>query len=431
MKRSERLFDELGNADERYIHEAENYSRKSSRKLTYILSGIAALLVLTVSVNVWNNAHPPKKNTVGWSGNFKKVFVVPENNGDLPIITCADNIDFDGMGFEGIITDNINEIKGNNPWNEEWGLTELPVFHGDYLPYEFIEKYTIDEMKNILSELAEIYNAELDITDIHDGKDIPQARIDNLKKEMESCGETFKIEMFYSPSKVTAEIGNFNVELDSTGTLEIKTDTKNVPENCRPANPDDKKITSGDAEQRMKKFAENYNNLLRMENPVPSILRDYSYYGDAHTSCYIYDNSSDHLTALLNYSFNQTQLYTADGNINIRINNAIPTDNVIGMYPIIDEETAFENLMNGDYVTSVWEEEYIPDGFTEEDVTFCGVQYKRTGDYQYWLPYYRYLIKLDHDISDIPDNLDEYGGYYVPAVQPEYIQNINPETAFN
>lgn len=422
MKHDERLFDELGNVDEKYINEAENYTRKINHRITYILSGIAAVLVLTVGVGVWNNIHT--ENPVINPDKYKNDFIVSENSSKLQKISC--DIDFGGMGFEGIITDNIEEIKGNNPWKEEWGLSELPVFNGTYETSE----YSFEDMKNILSEISENYGADLKIINQHDGKDISQDTIDEVKEKLEAVGETFNVEDFYTPNEITAEICDFNVNINSIGNIKIEINKNDVPENCQ-TDPDDKEITYIEAKQRMKNFSEKYYDLLRFENPVPSIFRDYSYYGDAHTSCYIYDNSADHLTALLNYNFNKVQLYVMDENVTVKMYDAIPADSVIGMYPVIDEETAFDKLMNGDYVTSVWVEGYLPDGFTENDITFCGVEYRRTSDYQYWIPYYRYLIKLNHNNSNIPDNLDEYGGFYVPAVKSEYISNIDIQTAFN
>lgn len=430
MKRDERLFDELGNVDEKFINEAGNYSRKRSHKLTYILSGAAAVLVFALGAAVWNNTHT--KDPVDNSEINMKDSNASENNADLPIIFCENDIGSGGMGFEGIITDNIEEIKGSNPWKEEWKLTELPVFCGNYMPsgFDINGKYTIEEMKNILSEIAESCGAELDITNVHDGKDVSQKANDYIKEHPEQSGKV-DMDNYNSPSEVTAEIGIFNVKLDSTGKTEVIINTKEIPENCCPSSPDDKKISFSEAEQIINIFSEKYNDLLRMENPAPLIFRDYSFRGDPSTSYYIYDESSDYLTSLLNYSFNQVQLYTLDEKVIIRMYDRIPTDDVIGMYPIINEETAFNKLMNGDYVTTVCVDEYLPDGLKEDEVFFCGVYYRPTSDFQYRLPYYRYLIRLHHDESNIPDGLDEYGGFYVPAVKPEYISYIDTDITFN
>ena len=48
--------------------------------------------------------------------------------------------------------------------------------------------------------------------------------------------------------------------------------------------------------------------------------------------------------------------------------------------------------------------------------------YRNESSAQVFMPYYRFLIELPgRPIGDCAPNLKEYGTYYVPAVQSEYL----------
>ncbi len=55
-----------------------------------------------------------------------------DTSSELPKLTVSQNL-VDGAGFEGLMAYDISELVNANPWNEEMGLTHLPVYENRFL----------------------------------------------------------------------------------------------------------------------------------------------------------------------------------------------------------------------------------------------------------------------------------------------------------
>lgn len=427
MNENDKIFEALGEIDEKYVAEAaETPEKKRSRKIKYIAVGIAAVAVVAVGLNVFfvrgNVENPENSNP-----DYAFVYSLPKNSGELEKIPS--DIDFGSMGFEGYWTYDVREIIQENPWLDGMELTELPVFAAsNHEKYDSSREpvWTMDEMEERLSGIAGHFDGEFEIKKRYDGTELSQAYIDAVKEKLEAVGEEFKIEDYYGPSELTASVGSVELKMNDKGEISVKGNKNLLQEQLIPYM--DKEFD--DAFDTAQNLSAKFYDVIQYEHPMPSIFRDYNFYGEPHSVYMVYDRSDDPLTRLLNFNFRSTSFYMDEGSFCISISDYTPSLS-LGMYPIITEEQAFEKLLNGDYVTTVWEEAYLPDGLKDDEVTFCGVYYKRTQRYEYWLPYYKYLVELHAEHEDMPEGMKEFGAYYVPAVRPEYLVDVDTETSFN
>lgn len=408
MKKNEKLLEQLGEVDDKYIVESapETRSKKSHIKWAVIgaMGAAAAGIVLwqgtkNIPDRKADKKVPESTTTYGQRIEF------PENTGELPIIRTK-NGETGGMGFEGSMTYNLSDLLDGNPSRENCEFTELPVFiepsneiycHGDF------PVYTRDEMEERLKDVAGLLtDEEFTPVDRNSNGNYYEAKAGNIELSMDA----------YS-SRIYIEFEN-SVELPPKYDICDTTDRDH-------------------AERSLKYLGEKYRDVIRMNNPTPSVFTDFNIYNEPHTTFTLYDNSEDPLTALINYNLRKVYFYGGANLTTISIFNEYDYKEFAGMYPVISYDEAYEKLISGEYYTTVWEEEYIPDGINVDEIFFTGIEYKRTHDYKYTLPYYRFLIELHSEWTskNVSESIKEYGAFYVPAVSPEYLIIENTDVAFN
>lgn len=94
----------------------------------------------------------------------------------------------------------------------------------------------------------------------------------------------------------------------------------------------------------------------------------------------------------------------------------------VGDYPIITVDEAAKLLCDGHYITSV-PMEYTGNEFPKlQDVAKVELVYRCGRSEGTWFPYYRFYIPLTGLI--MKEGLTNYGAFYVPAVEEQYIANM-------
>lgn len=361
----------------------------------------------------------------------------PEISGELPVINTS-GFENSAMGFEGFKSYDVSTLLDGDPSRENCGFTELPVFiRLNTSDHSNGDTYSIEEMdeklKGIAAQLTDreyvadyenIYGYDYDLS----------ATADDINLKMNAYGN-IKIE-FENAVDLPDEFGIYSMK-----------------------NDDAAQITSS-----LEYLGAKYGNILDLNAPVPSAFIRYDIYATPHATYNLYDDSDDPLTALMNYSFrglsfegeliqtgepvqsdgrskydnpddyrNPNDAYEYTGDLTkIYYTDYLTALEFMGMYPVIGYEKAYEELLSGNYYTTVWDEAYLPDGINPEEVTFTGIAYRRTQDYKYELPYYRFLIELHPERNEktrLAEGMKEFGAYYVPAVSPEYLIIENTDVA--
>lgn len=450
MKKNERLMQQLGEVEDKYIAEAFPTANASKSHIKRIIIG--AMGAAAAGVIVWQGAanipnRTPEKeapstsasqgqitNTTDTSSmattsdtptSGSQIIEFPKSNGELEIIDTS-GMDNGGMGFEGYRVYNISELIGANPSRENCEFTELPVFFDcGHERYKLPRKFTTEEMEKRLKDIAgELTDEEFTPIDVRPDSGYYEAKAGDITIKME---DKFLIINFGKAIDLPDEYGVF--------------------------------YRRDDREQAVKSInylLEKYKNIIQLDNPVPVISTNYDIDNNAGTSYYFYNDSEDPLTALMNYNFRQGSFtgetvrmddpykyanpydaYKDTGDlITILIEDSFSYkyENLAGMYPVISYDEAHQKLIGGDYTTTVWVENDLPNGMNTDEIFFTGISYKRTENHRYYLPYYRFLIELHPERSGdyaLSEGMKEYGAFYVPAVTPDYLASENTDVGFN
>ena len=122
---------------------------------------------------------------------------------------------------------------------------------------------------------------------------------------------------------------------------------------------------------------------------------------------------------MLNFSFNEIQLAPNDEGklMLIRVNDKLSCAEKIGDYPIISPDEAKDLLIEGGYITTVPCE--MPG---EKYIANIELIYRSGIGENIWMPYYRFLVELPEMAQE--NGLKNFGAYYVPAVEPEFITGL-------
>lgn len=175
-------------------------------------------------------------------------------------------------------------------------------------------------------------------------------------------------------------------------------------------------------------LAERYAALLDFEEPRAAVSVDYTFDGRPITWYSLYDAAGDVAEDLVNYSL-RTASFSPDSDGGlwiIRIHDETLVGEKLGDYPLRTEEEARRALLSGDYHSM--EPEPFPG---EEALRGVELIYSNGADDPVWMPYYRFWAEIPPLTDKVPEGLKTYASYYVPAVRPEYLTDVDTQMGNN
>lgn len=320
----------------------------------------------------------------------------------------------------GLWEKSITEVteNSNNPWTKDCSLTSLPVYEN--LAYTGGSGETKAESKEELLQLAtttaESMGRELGETEY-------QFR-DEFSLLQGGTGEPGK-EVLVS---LTAKTTDGQVEIQITGDHEVSISDSSIEMPEEYWTIEEKNVSDTKAQQIGEFYLENYAKTLDFEQATLDFLPSYDIYGRRGV-LYVnaFDNSGDELQRILNYNFSPVRFSAyfdeESAELNVSCSNALTRSEKLGDYPIITWEDAQEKILAGEYVDAGG---YKP---AEESIKDVELVYWVTKGSRYYIPYYRFYVELDAGSSNWLARIDEQGlkqyeACYVPAVEEEYIADL-------
>ena len=319
----------------------------------------------------------------------------------LPLITLPEYT-AEGMGFEGLLYYDADEIQTGNPWRADLDSIVLPVYKnesydpsGAGIPVGLTE----DEIKTRLENKAKALDARILQTEIITGGSadtepvVTGIRAETDKGELQAWADGKTV---YLPSEEWSRLPE-GYCFAITGT------------------------TKEESEEALQYLANLYRNFLGYAESKTITTGDYDINGIYNRRYYVYDGNGGPVDKIIHYTFNNAQFYPdTEGRLySIVLNDASICAEWIGGYPWISPQEAEEKLLNGQYQTSV------PYSVPGKDAVVKVEMVYRTGpSEETLLPYYRFYVELPKTEGDAwKSGLKMFGVYYVPAIQEEYISN--------
>lgn len=338
-----------------------------------------------------------------------------EADPSLPILALDPKSFAGGMGFEGYMAYDISELENGGPWRLGDAIGTLPVYRNPltYDDAHIARGVNFDKMRALLLDAAAglgLDEAQLAVYD--DSPD--ESTRDAIQKKFAEVGEEVP-EGYFDPTSLMAGADGVQLEIDAGLTLTVRFEpTRPLPEGCA--------LSHGSARAEVAAAGaavlEQYGALIGYEAPEAALdAGDRSYDGVQGYELHIYDASGDAARRLENYWLDYWNFYADDsGGLWLARHWLSDRSEKLGDYPIVTPAEAWQLLQNGNYLTSV--PEPAPEGALPARVDLL---YRSESSAQVFMPYYRFLMELP-DMER--DGLKNYGAYYVPAVQSDYLDGL-------
>lgn len=268
-----------------------------------------------------------------------------------------------------------------------------------------------------LEELTEVQYTVYDREDLQAALGPEAATIDAL------AGRT---------EKITARAGDAVLQvLGGSGIEIIFTESESIL-------PDSGQLNYYDAEayaEEHRYLAEKYLGILGFDDCMLSVSGSYGQ-GEAGAmfEAFVYDGADNAFDAILNYNFKTAVFYVKGNSVRITLGDTPDMLECMGFYPVITAQEA-RSILFADYEKKD-KSDVFPEQLSEENIAYVelvyretnGTLYGETAGAGYYLPYYQFVIRLD-DAQE--GALHRYGILYVPAVAPEYIEDVDAAVKFN
>lgn len=395
--KAEDISEAMNNINEDFIESANERRKPKSRKSAWIkwVSAAAAIAVFAFAGAKAFVPNRPEQNDNPVGGTES------EYGSALPLLEYIEN-DAAAYGFEGYLAYDISELENGNPWNEKMVFEALPVFRNNSFNEVGIAYPGIGE-EAMLQKLNSITGGEHGETeysrvgDFSSGSGIPDDFVDRIE----------------------VDFGNRTIEIQSNGTIVVTYngfDGEELPEDISFTYTE---TSEGDAYRTISYICQNYCDFLDKGNTTFVTSGDYTFDGEFSRNYRIYDFSGDEINDMLNFAFNEIQLAPNDEGklMLIRVNDKLSCAEKIGDYPIISPEEAKDMLLDGGYITTV---PYEMPG--KKYIAKAELIYRSGTGENIWMPYYRFLVELPEMAQE--NGLKNFGAYYVPAVEPEFITGL-------
>ena len=468
QNRAERLLEALGDTDESMILEANPDNKPQKRRLpawvkicsaaaaVLAVGGVTAALMTNPSTDgmiqpgqqvsseadATSDSSSPEQTITADVSQPESTSTddasIPDNNTPQPeqpqqgTLTADENLPkiptklkFGTMGFEGYMLNDISEFASGNPWSEEQNITVMPVYKnrvqkdtGGGMIISGLSYFDIeDELKTLLKDTSARMGVTFTDEEMNDNSYTPEVQ----EKITEKLGGEVP-EHYFDPTAMKVVTDKFTIETDTDYVTDIEfTEPIMLPFSLHTTDYD-KAVEA--AEYLMRE----YSDLLGMETPEISISGgDYNFYGERTPyDIYFYDSAGTPEQDIENYFMNRVR-FIGDDNGDLWIIRIFRSDlaaEFVGNYPLITAEEAADMLKNGKYATSVpVSEDYKPESYDRVELIY---RTERTDEY--FIPYYKFWIDVTEEIAKEGWSFDgvqnTYGAFYVPAVQPEYIEDV-------
>lgn len=319
----------------------------------------------------------------------------------LPKFSIAWNNESGGAGGNTVLCYDIASYDETNPWDSKTPVRRLPVYKNtvsedeNFIP---IGGLTEEQMAKHALEVAEIL-----------GFTVKETKIDNyLSRDLTAVANEadIRIDPF---GTVGIFFGGWS-SLDNEGHLPLP-EAYNFRSNAGFA----------EAEAALYYLMEQYASLLGFEQPTPILTAGFTYKGERRYHYVVYEGGDNAKERILNYACRYAVFYPDEnGRLScIRLYNRLATAEYLGDYPVVSGEEAYELLLDGQYVggngvpfdtnASICKQALIYRAY-ETDATF--------------LPYYVFYVEDPTTYYGVAEGLVSYLAYYVPAIQPRYIENM-------
>ncbi len=344
--RGNEFLDKMEFVDSSFIEVASDdiIEKKKRKKYDWVKWGaMAACLVLIAFVGARTIVPSISDKTSDKTSEepSAELFEKPSGNmagtsSELPKLTISQNM-VDGAGFEGWMAYDISELVNENPWNEEMGLTYMPVY----------ENLSVGE--------------------------------DNTTTTVD-----------FNPAITLPDQYNFTYYSTREEILEAADYLK-------------------EGYEELIGFADSQTNIY---GGAYCIDRQQRYYLE------FYKEGNNDVEQIVNYNFNRAVFYAGESSelSMIRIFEPNLTKKV-GDYPIITSDEALDLLLGKKYITTVPYEVQGKEYVAKVELIYRTWQYE-----EYFMPYYRFYVEVPEEAKE--DGLKMYGAYYVPAVQEEYLSDM-------
>lgn len=371
---TQKMLFAITNIDDSFIEAAEKNPTVHSKKALATWAALAACITVFVAgIFVYNN----------------------QSNQDLPMLNIAD-FNSSGMGMEAYWAYSIDELINSNPWTPDNTPQTLPVY------------------KNALYTSMSTGNFENT-----DKKESEKLLLDAAKKLDMDTGELTPL---YDSRTNTLYVEDKNYLVEINPLLIIQVSAKN-----KSALPEGYTLGYYESYDEYHKSAEylidKFSDFIEMDKPVININGgDYDIYGRRNLHLEIYDGEGNAKEQIKAYNFESVRFYTDDnGLLHISKSCSDSTYSSLGSYPIISADKAFDMLLDGNYVTSVFQEIKGKEKVKKVELVYHTSLLSET-----FMPYYKFYVEIEHtgDIEKDFPGIKIYGAYYVPAVESRYIENL-------
>lgn len=413
MKNKDILLEAIGDTDEKLIPDLTEKKKKRSILKRTALCGVCAAAVLCA---VMLPRFGQGQKVISPYENLPQTSDENTKSGKDKI---SSNVSFGDMGFEGLMAYDISDLDTSNPWTSDTELTSMPVYRNlAYNDMRIAVYLSEDQMKEIAENTASSLKTKIGDTKVTYVRDFVH---------VESGAYDGILDGVYS---VEAECSNDStITVYGDGQIRITFDKNHLPANLSFTY---NRTTAKQAQKTLKYLAKKYSDLLGFDSPEYFSYADRTFSGDENRSYGVFNKSQDIVQSILNYNLSCASFAPDDNGdlMCIWLSNPYCSSEYIGDYPIISETDAKNALLSDSYYSSVPTDNIRGGKISESDIAKTELVY-RNYHAEYYQPYYKFYVDLDTSAFNMDENLKNYGIFYVPAVEADYLEDFSPDVNFN
>ena len=392
--KGERLLNAIGDINDRFITEAEEY--KDSKKNFRRYAAYAACLTAAV---------------------FLFFPTLLTDGGELQVTDVETLYDVAANNFVSVYSP--KEFIGSNPWDEAEGIKNLPVYKNlAYVDRSGAAAYHSNrKLMDIARDHARILGEDIDefCYELSDQSVYAGTSEDNIPDEE------------YDAFSLMTNTKNYDISVFGNGSVSISPAAK--PEYACDDSKEKSTEDTFNAYSLAEEFADEYSHLIGSGELTTDVTANYTYSSTPHYTISAYENSGNSLQSILNYNFSSVRFITDEYGSLMRItkDDILSSAEKIGDYDIIPASEAMKKLTNGEYlIKGLNVVGYIvgTQKINKDDVEYCTLVYSKDPVDEYFLPYYVFYVR-----TSLPEEYDEYEDksirhyavYYVPAIEDRFV----------